>query len=76
MNPPASVPDSALLAGVDVRRVCCFQGDLTLLGTLSINGYPLLHRRSLPRKHNSDGSLTVEGIIALSERLAHSFPPA
>jgi hypothetical protein len=51
------------------------QGDLPLR-TLSINGYPLLHRRSLPKRLNADGPLTVEGIAALTAALAREFPPA
>lgn len=37
-------------SSVPVRSAFCFvQGELPLLGTLSINGFPLLHRRSLPK---------------------------
>jgi hypothetical protein len=64
-------------AGVPVRGALCFvQGDLPMLGTRSINGFPLLHRRSLPKKLNADGPLTVDGIAALTEVLARAFPPA
>jgi hypothetical protein len=42
------------------------QGELPLLGTLRINGFPLLHRRSLPKKLNADGPLDVAGIVTLA----------
>ena len=65
------------VGAVPVRGAFCFvQGDLPLLGTLRINGLPLLHRRSLPKKLNSDGPLDVAAIVALAERLARAFPPA
>jgi hypothetical protein len=70
---------AAVAAGADVpvRGAFCFvQGDLPLLRTLSINGFPLLHRRSLPKRLNADGPLTVEGIALLTEALARAFPPA
>jgi hypothetical protein len=67
----------ALQPDVPVRGAFCFvQGDLPLLGTLSITGFPLLHRRSLPKKLNANGRLTLDGIVALAENLAHRFPPA
>lgn len=60
-----------------VRGALCFvQGDLPLLGTLTIDGYPLLHRRSLPKRLNADGPLTIEAIAELTEALARAFPPA
>lgn len=59
-----------------VRGAFCFvQGDLPLLGTLSIAGFPLLSRRSLPKKLNTDGPLDIEAIGFLVESLARAFPP-
>jgi hypothetical protein len=55
---------------------CFVEGDLPLLGTLRINGYQLLHRRSLPKRVNADGPLTVDDIVAATEALARAFPPA
>jgi hypothetical protein len=52
------------------------QGDLPLLGTLSISGFPLLHRRSLPKRLNADGPLTTDRVVALTEGLALRLPPA
>jgi hypothetical protein len=67
----------SVLPEVQVRGAFCFvRGDLPLLGTLSINGFPLLHRRSLPKKLSADGPLTVDWIAALTEALARTFPPA
>jgi hypothetical protein len=64
-------------ADIPVRGAFCFvEGDLPLLGTLSIAGFPLLHRRSLPKKLNADGPLTVESVAMLTEALARAFPPA
>jgi nuclease-like protein len=49
---------AAVLPDVPVRGAFCFvQGDLPLLRTLSINGFPLLHRRSLLKRLNAGGPL-------------------
>jgi hypothetical protein len=67
----------AVLPKVAVRGAFCFvQGDLPLLGILSISDFLLLHRRSLPKKLNADGPLTVDGVVALTRALAERFPPA
>jgi hypothetical protein len=67
---------TAMQPEVQVRGAFCFvEGDLPLLGTPSINGFALLHRRSLAKKLNAGGALTVEGIAALTEALARAFPP-
>ena len=68
---------AALLPEVRVRGAFCFVGgDLPLLGSLSIDGCPLLHRRTLPKKLNADGPVTADGIVALTTTLAAAFPPA
>ncbi len=68
---------SAVLPDVKVRGAFCFvQGDLPLIGSLSISGYPLLHRRSLPKKLNANGPLTTEDVVTLTEKLARVFPAA
>jgi hypothetical protein len=67
----------SVLTDVPVRGAFCFvQGELPLVRTLSINGYPLLHRRSLRKRLNADGPLSVEGIAAVTDALARAFPPA
>ncbi|MEX1142812.1 MAG: hypothetical protein WD399_07300 [Thermoleophilaceae bacterium] len=60
---------------VPVRGAFCFvEPDLPLLRTLSVNGYPLLHRRSLPKRLNADGPLTADAIGQLSSTLRPAFP--
>lgn len=67
---------AGVAGGVPVRGALCFvEGELPLLRTLSVNGYPLLHRRSLPKKLNADGPLTAEGVEQLSQALSRAFPP-
>jgi Nuclease-related domain len=67
----ARVPDAP------VHGAFCFvRGDLPLLQTARINGFPLLHRRSLPKQLNANGPLTVDGIGLLAESLARTFRPA
>jgi hypothetical protein len=66
-----------LLADVPVRGAFCFvEGNLPLLRTLTINGFVLLHRRSLAKRLNADGPLDVDGIVTVAEELARTFPPA
>ena len=46
-----------------VRGALCFvDADLPRRGTLSFNGYPLLHVKPLAKRINADGPLTAEGI--------------
>ena len=68
---------AAVMPEAKVRGAFCFvQGDLPMLGTLAIGGFPMLHRRSLLKKLNADGPLTADGNVALTEALARAFPPA
>jgi hypothetical protein len=68
---------AGVLSDVPVRGAFCFvEGDLPLIGTPSINDILLLHRRSLAKKLNADGQLTVEQIAAITAALAGRFPPA
>ena len=67
----------AVQPGVPVRGAFCFVGaDLPLFRTLSIDGFALLHRRSLPKRLNADGPLTVDDIVAVAEELARTLRPA
>jgi hypothetical protein len=68
---------AGVLPDVPVRGAFCFvEGELPLLGTPSVNGILLLHRRSLAKRLNADGQLTVEHIAAITAALAGRFPPA
>lgn len=69
---------AAILPGTPVQGAFCFvEGDLAAVcWTQSIDGLPLLHRRSLARRLNARGPLGTEAIATLSEALATSFPPA
>jgi hypothetical protein len=66
-----------LVPDAPVQGAFCFvDGDLPLLGTLRINGFPLLQRRSLVKRLNAGGPLTIDAIAALTEALIPAFPPA
>jgi hypothetical protein len=68
---------AGVLPDVPVRGAFCFvEGDLPLLGTPSVNGILLLHRRSLVKRLNADGPLTVDDITTVTAALAGRFPPA
>lgn len=43
---------------------------------LTINGLALLDGRSLPKRLDADGPLTIDDIVAVAEELAQRFPPA
>ena len=49
---------------------------LPLLGTLSINGFPLLYPRKLSKHLNGPGELSTESRREVAELLAHALPPA
>jgi hypothetical protein len=66
----------AVRADVDVRGAFCFvDGELPLLSTLSIDGFPLLHRRSLPKRLNAKGR-SVPKRSQRSRRHSRAFAPA
>ncbi len=68
---------AGVVPGAAVRGALCFvEGDLPMLGTLSVDGFPLLHRRSLPKALNAGGPLTADDVVALTKALAQAFPPA
>ena len=67
----------AVLPSAPVRGALCFvEGDLPLLGTLEIRGFPLLHRRSLAKRINAPGPLGADEIASISAALARGFPAA
>jgi hypothetical protein len=60
-----------------VHGVLCFvEGELPLLRTPVMEGFPLLGRRSLAKRLNADGSLGVREIEAATSALAHALSPA
>jgi hypothetical protein len=62
---------------VQVHGAFCFvEGELPLLGTPVIRGFPLVHRRSLAKRLNADGPLTVDELLPLAAALAAAFPRA
>lgn len=63
--------------GTPVHGCFCFvDADLPLLGTPSIAGFPVLHRRALARRLNADGPLSRDAIAQIARELAHVFGPA
>jgi hypothetical protein len=66
-----------VLPGTAVHGAFCFvDGDLPLLGTQRINGFPLLGRRTLVKRLNAQGPLTRDAIAALAAELLEAFPAA
>jgi hypothetical protein len=66
-----------LAPGTPVHGAICFvEGDLPLLGTPAIRGFPLLHRRSLAKRLNAGGPLTSATVDGLAEVLAARLPAA
>jgi hypothetical protein len=62
---------------VPVQGVLCFTtADLPLLGTPTMRGHLLLHRKALAKRLNSDGPLQPPAINALAHTLATALPPA
>ncbi len=62
---------------VEVRgALCIVDADLPLTSTLTFRGYPLLYRKALAKRLNSNGPLDRARARALAERLAVQLPPA
>jgi hypothetical protein len=62
---------------VVVRGVLCFpNAGLPWFGTLEMRGHLLLSPKSVAKRLNAAGSLSVEAIEALATRLVTEFPPA
>jgi hypothetical protein len=66
-----------LAPGTPVHGAFCFvEGDLPLLGTPEIRGFPLLHRKLLAKRLNADGPLAPEAVAAVADALAARLKPA
>ena len=62
---------------VPVHGALCFvDTELPMLGTLTLNGFPLLHAKSLAKRINAAGPVTSEDVRAVAAELATRFPPA
>jgi hypothetical protein len=62
---------------VPVRGCLCFiDAELPLIGTPSINGYPMVGRRGLTKRLNTHGPLSLDSAVSLSQALADRFPAA
>ncbi len=55
---------------------CFVEGELPLLGTPEIRGFPLLHRRLLAKRLNAAGPLAADTVAALADALAARLNPA
>jgi hypothetical protein len=56
--------------------LCFVDGELPLVRTPVMAGFPLLHRRSLAKRVNADGPLGVDEIEAVTTALAHALSAA
>jgi Nuclease-related domain len=66
-----------LTPGTRVHGAFCFvEGELPLVGTPEIKGFPLLHRRLLAKRLNADGPLDTAAVSTIAAALADRFPPA
>jgi hypothetical protein len=62
---------------VPVTACLCFiDGDMPLLRSVSVKGYPLLHPRRLAKRLNRPGDLGNEDVLVITEALAELFPVA
>jgi hypothetical protein len=60
-----------------VRGAFCFvDGDLPVVGTPEIRGFPLLHRRALAKRLDASGPLSPSAIADLAAALAARLPSA
>lgn len=71
----AAVARQVVPAAVVHGALCFVDADLPLLGARSIDGHLLLHRRSLVRHLNADGSLAPADAAHLIRVLESAFPP-
>jgi len=77
MAPPARARDVSTSGEGRARpRWAHGAGELALLGTPEIRGFPLLRRRLLAKRLNAAGPLTADAVAALATALADRFPPA
>jgi hypothetical protein len=56
--------------------LCFVDTELPLIGTPSINGYPVFGRRGLAKQLNASGPLAPDHTVMLAAALAERFPPA
>jgi hypothetical protein len=64
-------------AGLTVRGVLCFTiADLPMLGTQTMHGHLLVHRRALARQLKAEGSLAPQAIEQVATALADALPRA
>jgi hypothetical protein len=55
---------------------CFVEGELPLIGTPEIRGFPLLHRKLLARRLDAKGPLTPQAVAATADALAARLKPA
>ena len=66
-----------LAPGTPVHGALCFvDADLPPVGTLSLNGFPLLYPKRLAKRINRDGPLEPSRVRSLARDLAARFAPA
>lgn len=65
------------LAVSGVRGVLCFVNTkLPLVGTLELDGYPLLYPEALAKRLNASGPLSERAVAELASKIATQFPSA
>ncbi len=68
---------ASVAPAVPVRGALCFvDAELPLLGTLTFDGYPLLHPKRLAKRINARGPVDVARVRTLAAELARHFPSA
>ncbi len=66
-----------IIPDVPIHGALCFvDADLPMLGTLTINDYPLLHPKALAKRLNQGGFLSIEQRQHIVSQLAATFPSA
>jgi hypothetical protein len=54
--------------------LCFVEAELPMLGTLTLNGFPLLHAKSLAKRINAAGRVTSDDVRAVAAELATRVP--
>ncbi len=66
-----------VVSGVPVHGALCFvDGELPLLGTLTLDGFAIVHPKPLAKRINASGLLPRADVPRLAAHLAQIFPPA
>jgi hypothetical protein len=68
---------AAIAPDVPVHGCLCFiDTELPIMGTPSVNGYPMVGPRGLAKRLTARGPVSIDTAVSLTQTLADHFPPA